>query len=529
MEPWTHQQFGFEEFCRKVREGRRKICITSPTGMGKTELAKMIIQWTLDQGCRATLYTHRRMLLDQHKKKIGIEHGTRAAGHFPDFGERFQIASVQTEHSRSVVRQVWDLHNADVAIFDECHLQKARTHKTIVDHLHLNGATIIGLSATPIELSHIYQDLIIAGNNSAGRECGALIEALHYGVDEPDLSRVHGVQFGQDLSENQNRQAMGAVEDGKPNIRLQKLVGRVFDWYRMLNPSQKPCVLFAPGVKESLWFAEQFTEQGIPAAHIDGNQIWYDGEFRTSDTEARDFIAQAHMMGTIKVVCTRFVLREGIDWWWISHMIMACVFGELQSYVQSGGRGLRKGESWFDKENVIIQDHGGNWWKHGSLNMDREWDLEMSSCAATSIWKENFSDPATPKPFLCPGCQRVLVWRDLGDKVTAKCPACGYDMDFTKRSRPVLMDDGTLVNYRGDGYQPKPTRRHENTDKLWEKIYWQFRNSKTMTFSQALGYFEKTYGYRPPKNLKFMPVRLVDFWRRVGSIPVRQLRQESQQ
>lgn len=527
MPLWTHQQYGFEEFCRKVSAERRRICITSPTGMGKTELAKNIIEWALDQSGRVVFYTHRRMLLDQSKKKIGIVHGTRAAGHFPDFSEKFQIASVQTEHRRSVIRQIWDVHEADLAIFDECHLQKARTHKEIVDRHIMDGATILGLTATPIELSHIYEDLIVAGNNSAGRECGALVSAVHYGVDEPDLSRIKSVQFGQDLSENEQRAAMGAVVDGKPTIRLQKLVGRIFDWYRILNPGQLPCVLFAPGVKESLWFAEQFTAQGIPAAHIDGNQIWYDGEFRTSDTDARDFIATAHQTGTIKVVCTRFVLREGIDWWWISHMIFACVFGELQSYIQSGGRGLRKGEEWFGKENVIIQDHGGNWWRHGSLNSDREWDLSMTSHAATSIYRDSFDEPTTPKPYTCPGCQRILLWKDMGDKVSAKCPSCGYEMDFTKRSRPVLMDDGTLVNYRGDGYEPRPTRKHENTETLWTKIYWQFRNSKVMTFSQAIGYFEKQYGYRPPKTLKFMPVRLVDFWRRVGSIPVRQLRQES--
>ena len=97
------------------------------------------------------------------------------------------------------------------------------------------------------------------------------------------------------------------------------IFARVLEWYDRLNPERKPAILFAPGVKESIWFAEQFTAAGITAAHIDGDMITF-GETDGSDPvtmpstrELREQIMAGSRDGSIKVLCNRFVLREGWD------------------------------------------------------------------------------------------------------------------------------------------------------------------------------------------------------------------------
>src|SRR5690606_19790965 len=108
-----------------------------------------------------------------------------------------------------------------------------------------------------------------------------------------------------------------------------------------LNPDRLPTILFAPGVKESIWFAEQFHSKGIRAAHIDGDDIWIDGEYYTSNHQLREEIRKMSESGELPLVTNRFVLREGIDWPFLAHGIFATVFGSLASYLQSGGRLLR--------------------------------------------------------------------------------------------------------------------------------------------------------------------------------------------
>src|SRR5262249_18752567 len=145
------------------------------------------------------------------------------------------------------------------------------------------------------------------------------------------------------------------------------------DSFERLNPLHRRTILFAPGVPESIWFAEQFVKKGVSAVHIDGENVWVNGTLYESSRTAREDVLAASKEGRIVVLCNRFVLREGIKAPWLVHGILATVFGSLQSYLQAGGRLLR---AYPGLESVSLQDHGGNWWRHDSLNADREWRLE---------------------------------------------------------------------------------------------------------------------------------------------------------
>lgn len=215
--------------------------------------------------------------------------------------------------------------------------------------------------------------------------------------------------------------------------------------------------------------------------------------------------------GEIKVVCNRFVLREGIDMPWVEHGILATVFGSLQTHLQSGGRLLRACPG---KARATVQDHGGNWWRHGSLNADREWDLCLTPAMCAGVREDRFREKKDREPCRCPGCGLVLAG--------LSCPGCGFKIDPRKKSRPVVQHDGELRDVEGDVYQPRRERFEPDTTKLWQSMYYRAKNGG-MTFRQAAGLFAHEHRYHPPRDLPLMPQDPRDWYRQVSDVPRDQL------
>lgn len=496
MSLWSHQTRCLEEVRDARESGERRILCTAPTGGGKSRIMQELILGRE----RTVLYTHRRFLREQIERgmtEAGIEFGVRASGKAPALLRDVQISSIQTEDARVFKRGRWELHGASLVLIDEAHVQGNGVAEKIINAHIEAGATVIGFTATPMGLGHVYDRLIIAGTNSELRECGAHVLCQTYGPDEPDLRKIGPVKVGEDLTESQNRQAMM-----RPGI-----FGRVYDWWQRLNQDARPAILFAPGVPESMYFAEEFHKKGVPAAHIDGEYVWINGERMPSDQEARDALARASESGEVKVVCNRFVMREGIDWPWLYHCIMATVFGSPTSYLQSGGRLLRAHPS---LDHVLLQDHGGNWWRHGSLNADREWALEYTEHMVAGIRAERMREKQEAEPIVCAQCGKV---RSSGPV----CSACGFRCE--RRSRKVVQHDGTLKEFEGDIFKPRRVKNLPNTEKIWIQCVMRAKNSKQgMTFNQAVGLFFYENHYYPPKGLPMMPTNETDWFRKVNKV-----------
>ncbi len=502
-EDWPHQTRAVNETLSAVEAGEKRIAITSPTGGGKSRVMQRLIERFTEEGLRTACFINRRMLIDQLSNGLqtaGIRHGIRAAGHEVDLNYPVQICSVQTEHARSLK---WDRFPAQRILVDEAHLMTGASHRAIFDAYEAEGTIRIGLTATPLDIGDLYDRLIVAGNNTELRGCGALVPCIHYGPDEPDLKRLKKLRDGQDLTEKQQRQAM----------KSPTLWARVIEWYRRLNPDQRPSILFAPGVPESLWFAEQFSKAGIPAAHIDGQEVWWNGQFWKSEKDIREEVLTESREGGCKVLCNRFVLREGIDCPWLAHGIFATVFGSLQSYLQAGGRLLR---SFPGLEAVTVQDHGGNWHRHGSLNSDREWDLAYTASIVSGLRAERLRQKQESEPMRCPQCSRILI--------RGKC-SCGFEVQPGCKSRPVVQEDGTLKEMGGDIYRPRRVTNHPEAAKIWERMYYRAKSKKwNATFNQAAAMFaaENNWGW-PPKTLPLMPTEPLDWYRRVSEVPMERL------
>jgi superfamily II DNA or RNA helicase len=246
--------------------------------------------------------------------------------------------------------------------------------------------------------------------------------------------------------------------------------------------------------------------------------VWIKGELYKSDKKARMEVLCGSECGDIRVLCNRFVLREGIDAPWLAHGIFATVFGSLQSDLQSGGRLLR---SHRDMASVTIQDHGGNWHKHGSLNADRHWSLSDTASGLAQLREERFRCGEEREPRRCHQCTRIVTGN--------KC-FCGEEFEGKRYSRPVVQSDGELVMVEGQVYKPRKTAAPDAAQWLidkWLKVFWRCRNSKKrkMTFKAALGLFAKeNYGTWPSPSWPMMPMNSVDYLRHVCDVEIHRLR-----
>lgn len=502
MSLWPHQERGLAQIQEAIANGEKRICVTSPTGGGKSRL---MFEWIKRTAVGTAVYTDRRMLCEQLSANMtaqGIAHGIIAAGIEQSIADVY-LCMAQTVVSKCV-RGWSSVPMVDACIWDEAHKMGGNT---LMEIRELHGDCVdLGFTATPLGIGHCYDRLIVAGTNSELRQCGALVPAYHFGPDEPDVKWVGTVK----------------IDDGECGIPMKKrqefahrVFGRVVENYWKINPAKKPTVLFAPGVAESIWFAEELTKNGLPAAHIDGENVWYNGELIPKTKELVDEIRDMLKDGTLAVVCNRFVLREGIDWPFVEHGIFATIFGSLTSYLQAGGRFLRACPD-IGKTQCTIQDHGGNWHRHGSLNSDREWDLGYDDKIVAGIREKRLREKKEAEPIVCPKCHAVRL-------SGPKCYSCGHQ--HSSRMRIVLQQNGTLREMNGDIYRARRVaKKTVDLEKEWVSRVHAVRKSKKetvqkMTFAQLEVAFARDHNWAyPPRDLPCMPVNDADWFRPVRSV-----------
>lgn len=493
----------FDETTSAIDGGAKRVCVTSPTGSGKSLMQAELLEWARE----AALLTNRRILREQladHLRRHEFDFGCIASGEPSAHLRPIQLCMVQTLLSRIYRNKSQFLPTVKVVAIDEAHSNAAETVQRLATDWIDEGAAIVGYTATPLDIGHMYDELIVAGTVSECLERGELVGATVYAPDEPELKHIKRHKVGEDLTEGENIKA----------IMVEGIFGRVVNHFNRLNPDRKPTILFAPGVGESIWFAQQFTEAGIRAASIDGDNVWIDGEFYQSSREARDHVASLNESGDCPVVCNRFVLREGVDWPWLAHGILATVFGSLTSYIQSCGRLLR---CYPGLDRVTIQDHGGNWHRHGPIDVDREWSLSLTNHMAVGLREQKLRDSKIEEPITCPKCFAVR-WKGN------RCPDCGFITG--KRMRIVVQANGQLKAVDDKIYKPRRTYEKPDVQRVWDRSYHQAKNSRNkMTFNQAAGYFAYNNYFRyPPRNLKNMPINELDWFLPVADVPKERLR-----
>jgi len=502
-ERWHHQTRALTETVAALDEGVKRICVTAPAGAGKSAIAcDLMTEIAKPRGWNVAAYTNRKMLLEQWCRVLdaaNIPFGIRASGHPPAYLRQVQLCMVQSESAAVYESERRDLHEARLVIIDEVHLNKAATMQQLVaDHEKL-GAQTVGFTATPMDLGPMAIRLIIGAKTSECRACGAIVPCTTYAPDEPSAKGLH-------------REATGEYSeaDVRRRIMTPTIFGRVHDHLLRLNPDLLPTLLFAPGVAESIWFCEQFAAKGLRAAHLGGEEIWIDGERHAGTPELRAQIIKEHRDGEIAVLSNRFVLREGLDLPYVRHVVFATIFGGLQSFLQAGGRGMR---AYLGKARCCVQDHGGNWHRHGSLNADRDWQLGDSNYVLSEMRDDALREHTIPDPIRCPKCGLVRVRGPV-------CFGCGYR--HARGSRMVVELDGRLQKVEGYILRKKSRQKRHDTEHIWKQCYYRCRKAEK-TFRQAEGLFVHENGYWPPRTLPLMPRDAYDWFREIQAVPAEAL------
>mgnify|MGYP002622364038 CR=1 FL=1 len=502
------QENAYWELCSHLQNGRN-VVLQQPTGSGKTQVAKSIFEWCEASGLSACFYVNRKILIEQTSNRFeagGLDHGVRAANYedkfYPD--RAIQICSADTERARVYSDDPrWPAHHSDIVIVDEAHIQKGETMQTILDDHISRGAKVMLMSATPIGLSKMVPNLhLVSGGTLAQyRECGLLSLAITKGIQQPDLRKVKRGSTGEFVLDDKTRQQY-----------VQHIVGSVINNWKKFNPDAKPALLYAPGKAESVWLTQQFYNNGIPWAHIDATDAWIDGKAHKLERSLWEDIQGKLLDGTIKGLSSRFKLREGVDLPAVEHLIMATPIGSLGSYLQVCGRGMRSSPG---KDKCTIQDHGGNFWRHGSPNNERPWEVlwQMTQAQASKFHEYRIKHKETTEPIRCPNC---LTERTHG----RTCMFCGYESP--KGTRHIIMEDGTLKECEERLHPVARTQNRHDTQAQWNRMYFGFKNKKLdKTWVQMEAFFAKEHGYWPPRTLLNQPKNNMDWHRYVYSVEVR--------
>lgn len=476
---WKHQESSAFACIDAIRQGFDSPCIVSPTGGGKSDIVKIMInKLAFEDGKRILMPFHRRLLLRQFIQdweKTDVEFGVIARDYPELYNDKakIQLAMTQTICRNMSSNEDFVLPGADYCFWDELHAQTSPSACSIREKLQVTNCKHIGTTATPVGINAVSDKLIDGGSYSDMLECGAHLPLHVYSPEFPnirDLTPVDVVQRGFD---NVNER-----------IRIKSIIGNVYKWWTKLNPMQLPTICFSPGVKESIWLVEQFMRRGVRTAHIDATRISIVEKTKSGKLELVTYPRDEHNLfrlqmlsvdGSVKIVFNRFVLREGISWNHFYHVISACIFGSLSTYLQSIGRIMR---SYHDYDHCIYQDHGGNTLIYGMPDMDRTWRIGDTEAMIARDYRNTLRDAdeeENPEPITCPNCSMT---RTQG----SQCPMC---LHMSRgRIRWIRQSNGELVQQEGR-WLKKKERKAVDFDRYVNAAIYRTCNSRG---AQRLGY-----------------------------------------
>jgi DNA repair protein RadD len=439
MELRQYQKDVLNNIILSNKNGNDKIILQAATGSGKTVMSSALIRYFVGKGGSVVFLAHRRELIIQASKtmsKLGVGHGIIMAGISANGFESVQVASIDTLRARAIDTNKMDLPPANLLVIDEAHRSMSPTYlKLIEKYKELYDPLIVGLTATPVRadgtgLGLVYSDMVKAPGIKELTALGSLVEADYYAPTVPDLRRVGtvaGDYNGKDLNEAMD----------KP-----KLVGNIVEtWKHLANGTST--IVFASGVKHSQSLAEQFTDAGISAAHLDGS----------TDNDERERILKEFNDGLITVICNCMVLTEGFDAPVAQTCILARPTKSLSLYIQMVGRVLRP---YPGKDRAIVIDHSGAVYTNGFATDEHDWKLGTGKVPENERVEP---EEREEKQVTCEGCFHVHTGSNI-------CPRCGHIN--SSKSAYVGYVEGML------GLVSKKTKKVEKVEKYGDGFKKQF-------------------------------------------------------
>ena len=388
-----------EDLVEKTRQALSRgsrVCLTLPTGGGKTVLAAEIIRRALAKGRRCLFIVHRQELAEQAAATLrvaGLHPTLLLAGTSVGICQTpCQVAMAQTLTRRTASmrsRNLTPRHRPDIVFFDECHHITASTWKSISDACRAWNPSLleVGLTATPRRtdgkgLDERFDELVL------GPSIGRLVEMRRLSPftlvsTRNNLSALRRSlkKRGSDFDSRSQSEAVGG--------RMEVIVGDTLELYRR-HADGAQAIFFGADIAHSKETAAAFRAAGIKAAHIDGK----------TDIFARQRAIGDFRRGELKVICNFGIINEGFDVPNASCVILARHTSSEIFYLQALGRGLR----YVDGKTAVLIDQAANWRDLGLPDDERGWSLSGMSAEQT---KERTAAAASRSYRLCKPCQAV--------------------------------------------------------------------------------------------------------------------------
>lgn len=398
-----------------IREKHLIQMLMSPTGSGKTEVAKAIISSAYARDNRTYFVVDSLKLISQSVRRlseemsIGVVQGNHV---LTDYTQNLQIISVQTLRTR--IELLLEKYPPKLVVIDEAHVI-FEAHLALIEWCIKNNVPVIGLSATPFRkgLGKIFTRLVSNITIQQLTDAGFLVPAVCYAPFSPTTKGVRTAANG-DWVEDELGRIMGDA----------KIVGDVVEHWKELGEGRQTMV-FACNVKHARQLAEAFFNAGVMAAHIDGYM----------DPEESDEILRLYSEGKITVLVSVSMLAKGYDDPATSCLVIARPTKSLMLHYQMLGRGLRICPE-TGKVDCIIIDHSGNLLLNGKPTDPMPDTLDMGDGDNPDRAKEK--SESDPKEHACQQCSYLHIG--------SLCPKCGYKLEVaegitTAKGKLVKLED----------------------------------------------------------------------------------------
>jgi superfamily II DNA or RNA helicase len=359
----------------------------------------------VSKGKRVLFIAHRKEIINQSSQKLDdfqISHGVIMANHARVNDDAVQVASIQTLMRR-------DKPPADLVIIDEAHLSCSASYKAIVEHYA--GATVIGLTATPIRgdgkgLGEVYGDIVSVVSMAQLISEKFLVKPRVFAPFVPNMKKVKISKGDYDAAET------AAIMDNA------EITGDIIKHWQS-HALDRKTIVFASSVEHSKNIVAEFMAANISARHLDAN----------SPANLRDETLQQWRDGQFTVLSNMGLFIEGLDVPAAACCILARPTKSLTIYLQAVGRVMRPA---IGKTDCIVLDHAGLTLIHNLVETPREWTLDGKE-------KAKRDDTPAVAVTVCEHCFCTYSKADNPDF----CPECLTD--HVKPAPPKVHADGELV------------------------------------------------------------------------------------
>ena len=438
-----------------LRSGARRVLVVAPTGSGKTVIGSALAASAVSKGKRVVVIGHRREILLQFHaalERAGVETGIIMARVPENRSAPAQVCSLSTLLRR-------EFPSTDLVIVDEAHRATAETYQRILSNY--SGATVIGLTATPIRmggqpLGSFFERMIEVATYSELIDAGHLAAPIIYRASV-QAKTEDLLAKGGDFAAGELAQAMS----GKT------IVANVLEEWKRFG-RDRPTVGFACGVDHARQLAYEFSSAGIPAKSLEG---------RCSDDE-RDAVLLDLETGGVKVVFNDDILCEGWDQPKVKTLIMARPTMSLRRYMQACGRVLRP----YEGQQPVIIDHGGNVDRFGAPHEDREWSITATAMSG--------QEPNGKRYRTCEKCYAYTH--------SDKCPHCGHGQETV--SKPVTVLDGYMRQW-GEAKGDSDGEANHGREKPDDRVFFDKMVEQAMEKGYKPGWasaqYKEKYGVWP--------------------------------